>query len=48
MFQKMANFLSDENNKVLLDFIVSFLETLALEATAVGIKKLVVVLFTKI
>lgn len=45
--EKMANFLSDENNKVLLDFIVSFLETLALEATAVGIKKLVVVLFTK-
>lgn len=43
----LADFLSDENNKVLLDWIVSFLETLALEATALGIKKLCTVLFTK-
>lgn len=47
VLKKIADFLSDENNKVLLDWIVSFLEALALEATAIGIKKLCVTLFTK-
>lgn len=47
VLEKIADFLSDENNKLLLEWIVSFLEALALEATAVGIKKLCVVLFTK-
>lgn len=47
VLENIADFLSDENNKVLLEWIVSFLEALALEATAVGIKKLCTVLFTK-
>lgn len=47
VLEKIADFLSDENNKVLLEWIVSFLEALALEATAVGIKKLCGVLTTK-
>ena len=47
VLENIADFLSDENNKVLLEWIVSFLEALALEATVVGIKKLCSVLTTK-